>query len=232
MLKVTKVAHEQDNLIVLQRAFKLFYFTKQPPRCRVCGKRSAILFLPEVSARRLGSPCAIHHKCPQRLRHRTARFPISQLCAGLHLSALIATSAVLAFIPIGAIGAMFLLLWLLVLLLPPSLPGDNSGTESHPDWRPPAPSFRVHRTATTALAAAALAHTTAQYLLWVGGNAWLRADTCDALSATLGIICGAAPGYSNGGGDGSAVFQSMAASGVTLACLAVYRCCLRFKAPV
>lgn len=167
-----------------------------------------------------------HHKQLQWVCRRTARFRISLLCAGLHLCALIAASAVMAFIPIGAVGGALLLLWLLVLLLPPSLPGDGDVAESHPDWQPPAPSFRVHRVATTALATAALAHTAAQYLLWVGGHVWPSTGACDGLSATLGLICGASPDGS-GHGDDSAMFRAMVASAVTLACLAAYRCALR-----
>lgn len=125
--------------------------------------------------------------------------------------------------PIGAVGGTLLLLWLLVLLLPPSTPGTTgdatSATEA--DWQAPAHTFRVHRGPTTLLATLATAHSVGQYLLWVAGHTWLAPAKCDALESLAGVICGGV-----GGGDSAAaqtVFLSLVASGVTLACLATYR---------
>ena len=144
--------------------------------------------------------------------------------AGLHLSAFVAIATVLACMPIGAVGGTLLLLWLLVLLLPPSTPGTAGDTTSATDaeWQAPAHTFRVHRGATTLLATLAAAHSVGQYLLWVAGRAWLAPATCDVLQSVAGVICGGV-----GGGDSTAsqtVFLSLVASGVTLACLATYRC--------
>lgn len=141
--------------------------------------------------------------------------------AGLHIAALIGNTAVLALMPISGVGAVLLLLWLLVLLLPPSRPATAPSTAADADWRPPRAVFSAHRAATATLSTLLLLQTVLQYLLWVRGSAWFSRRTCATLTAAAGLICG---GSSGDAGASQDVFHSLVGSSTMLACLATHRC--------